>query len=118
MPMDNSELIDLERRFWTSGPEFYREHLAEDCIMVFPGVGILSRDAVLSEIGTASRWNGVLMTDVRVVPLHDAVIVAYAAVARRNGVDAPYLALVSSAYIKQDGAWKLTFHQQSPQAAS
>ena len=114
------QLIELERRFWTAGVEFYETHLATDCVMLFPGAGVLSREAAIAGVaGGGPRWRDIEMKDVRVVVLHDAAaILAYAAVARKDGSQAPYSALVGSVYASQDGAWKLAFHQQSPLAAS
>ena len=99
------QLLELERGFWTAGVEFYEERLARDCVMVFPGAGILSRDAVIAAIAAASRWVDVEMADVHVAPLGEgAAILAYAAEARRDGSANPYSALVSSACVRQHGS--------------
>jgi hypothetical protein len=43
---------------------------------------------------------------------HSGVVV-YSVVARRDRQE-PYSAVISSAYVLRDGAWKLAFHQQTP----
>lgn len=108
-------LLALEERFWTGGVAFYEENLAADCLMVFPGAGVLTREGIIAGIARGARWRQVEMDDVRLVSLSDrAAILAYRATARREGQEGSYVALVSSAYVEQNGAWKLAFHHQSP----
>jgi hypothetical protein len=45
----SNELFDLEKNFWTGNSDFYRQHLADDCMVVFSEMaGLLS---------TAVRFN-------------------------------------------------------------
>jgi hypothetical protein len=54
------------------------------------------------------------MKDPRVVALNqDSGVVVYAVVAQREGED-PYSAVISSTFVREDGAWRLAFHQQTP----
>ena len=46
----------------------------------------------------------------------DTAIVTYEAHAKR-ATGEPYAALVSSGYVKRNGEWKMTFHQQTPRVA-
>ena len=48
---------------------------------------------------------------------HYSVVVVYRATARRAGDAEPYRAQIS-AFVRQDGAWKLAFHQQTPVSES
>ena len=44
----------------------------------------------------------------------DVAALQYRASARREGDDSPYHALVTSVYVRRDGAWRLALHQQTP----
>jgi hypothetical protein len=66
------------------GGAYYREHLADNAL------------------------------DPRVVALtDDSGVLVYRPVAQRAG-KAPYSAVISSTFVRRDGACKLAFHQQSP----
>jgi hypothetical protein len=110
------QLLVLEEQFWKGGAQFYEQHLADDCLMVFQEpVGMLARDAAIETISAGPRWKDVAFEDVRIVPLADsAVTLAYRASARRNDDGSQYSAYASSAYVKRNGSWKLAVHQQTP----
>lgn len=119
--MSEHELIDLERAAWaalcTSGDaatKFYDEVLARDVLMLFPGPMVIDdRQQVVSSMGQAD-WSGFDLKDERVLPLgDDGAVVAYEVVATRPGAD-DYHALLNSTYVREDGAWKLALHQQTP----
>jgi hypothetical protein len=114
-----AELLALEERFWKGDVEFYRRNFTEDSIMAFPPpLGMMAKEATIAAIANSDRWADVAFDDVRLIRLAENVaILAYAADARREGEDARYSAVVSSAYVRQDGTWKLAFHQQTPAAA-
>jgi hypothetical protein len=109
-------LFSLEERFWGSGPDFYRQHLAQGVLMVFPApVGILAKDEVLDAVAQAPRWTSVRFEERWLVQINDATaIIAYKAVARREGDGASYVTFASSTYVREPDAWKLAFHQQTP----
>jgi hypothetical protein len=108
-------LLAIEERFWTDGVEYYREQLASECLMLFPGAGMLTREAIIAGVAGGSRWRNVQIDDAHLVRLgQGSAVFAYRATARREGQAHDYIALVSSVYVEQDGAWKLAFHQQSP----
>ena len=117
--MDNEqELWELEKLFWRGTAEFYGKTLTEDALMVFPGMA-LTKDATVESIGAAPRWKSVDFKDRRVVRLAaDAVLLHYKASARRAGDDKPYEPLCTSGHVNRDGAWKLAFHQQTPEPAA
>lgn len=109
-------LTDLEQRFWTGDSSFYRQTLTQDATMVLPDpTGIVTRDAIIASIQHAPRWNEAGFNDIHVVrPTDDTAVLAYRAVAKREGDPSRYVALASSVYRRQAGEWKLAFHQQTP----
>ena len=111
----DDDLLTLEREFWKGDADFYRRHLSDHAVMVFPEpVGVLTRDQVLAALGSAPRWADVRIDDPRVVGLTgETAILTYKATARREGDAAPYVALVSSVYVNGDGRWLLAFHQHT-----
>jgi Domain of unknown function (DUF4440) len=119
MPRDD-DLLALEREFWTGDADFYRRHLSDHAVMVFPEpAGVLTREQVLEAIASGPRWAEVQMEEPRVVSLtSETAILTYKATARREGDTNPYVALVSSVYVNGDGRWKLAFHQHTVGALS
>jgi hypothetical protein len=106
-------LIDLERRFWRDGADFFRQQLTDDFLMLFPGTGMMRRAEAIDGVAAGQRWDHVEIHDAHTLVLGpDARLLCYQAEAERNGEG--YSALVSSAYVRRDGTWKLAFHQQSP----
>jgi hypothetical protein len=111
----DQDLLDLERQFWKGDAGFYRQHLTDHAVMMFPEpAGVLTRDKILETITSAPRWNDVRIDHVRVVQLTpETALVIYKAAARRAGDAKDYIALASSVYVNQDGSWKLAFHQHT-----
>jgi hypothetical protein len=109
-----TRLLDLERRFWTGTADFYREHLAAEFLMLFPGLGFLDREAAIRGVADGQRWTRVDISDTRLMHLAPgSVLLAYSARAEREGQPA-YHGLVGSGYVEERGSWRLAFHQQSP----
>ena len=112
------ELETLERQGWEalSGPHgaaFYDDLMADDGVMVFPGV-VLDKAATVDAIAGASAWQSFDLTDIRVIEAApDSGFVTYRATAQRAGEE-PYRALMSSVYARRDGRWRLVLHQQTP----
>ena len=115
---DTDELFEIEQGFWLEGEDFFRDHLDSECLLAFPQAGemhgVFPRNQVAATATQSNRWRDLEMGDRRVVRLGDGVaIISYRAdVTRADGV--PYVALVSSGYVRRDGEWKLAFHQHSP----
>ena len=113
-----TELEDLERRGWEalSGPdgaEFYADVMADDGVMVFPGM-VLDKEQTLRAIADAGPWLGFELSDVRVIEAApNTAFIVYAATAQRS-TDAAYRAVMTSGYVRRDGRWLLILHQQSP----
>jgi ketosteroid isomerase-like protein len=114
----HTELVALEQRGWKAlsngtAVEFYDELLTEDACVVVPGM-ILTRAQTLESWQQVPPWVHYELTDERTLPLgDDAAILTYAGTARRSEGE-PYSARFTSVYVRQDGRWKLAFHQQTP----
>lgn len=114
------DLIALEHEAWealsTSGEAaaaFYGERLARDVVMLLPGDMVIDDRAAVVESMQGPPWDAYSLGDERVVELApDAAVVAYRGQARRGGHD--YAALFTSTYRREDGAWRLAIHQQTP----
>jgi hypothetical protein len=117
MTVEN-DLLALERQFWTGDGEFYRRNLDEQCLVAFTEMaGVKGRNDIASMIDAdKTRWQDVKLEKKGFVDLGNGVaLLSYEAQARK--ADRTYKAIVSSGYVKRDGAWKMAFHQQTPLAA-
>ena len=114
------DVVELERAAWralSAGGDAAADHfddvLADEVLMLLPAGMVIDdrRQAIDSMRG--APWDGVAVTDERVLELHDhTVVVAYRATARRG--EQVYEALFNSTYTRVNGAWKLSLHQQTP----
>ena len=103
-----------EQEFWLGGADVYRQHMADDAALVFPGM-VLTKAQAIDSIANGARWTSVSFTEQRLVTLTpDAVVLIYRGSGRREPQAAPYSAMVSSVYVRRDGEWRLALHQQSP----
>ncbi|MDP1846302.1 MAG: nuclear transport factor 2 family protein [Solirubrobacteraceae bacterium] len=114
------ELVALETDGWralsadgAAAQEFYGRVLDETVVMLLPGgLRLTDRAAILESMGGAP-WASFALEDPQVLRLgEDGALVVYGVVAVRDGAE--YSALVSSAYVRRDGAWRLVGHQQTP----
>jgi hypothetical protein len=111
------ELEALERQGWValSGPNgaaFYGNVMADNGLMVFPGI-VMDKGAALDAIRGASPWSTFELRNVRSTADESVGLVTYEATAQRG--DGPlYQAVMSSVYVRQGTEWKLLLHQQSP----
>ncbi len=113
------ELFAIEEGFWLQGRDHFLEHVDERCLLAFPQAGemhgVRTRQEVAATASTQpGRWRDLNVSDRHLLRLADgAAVISYRAdVLRFDGE--PYAAMVSSAYVKRDGGWKLAFHQHSP----
>jgi hypothetical protein len=112
------ELEELERRGWEalSGPDgaaFYRDAMADDGVMVFPGM-VLDKPATLEVMARVAPWASFELHDVQEIRVSaDCGMVVYQADAQRSG-ETPYHADMTSVYVRRDDRWQLVLHQQSP----
>jgi hypothetical protein len=111
------ELLVMERKFWTEGATFFRDHADAACLVAFTSMtAVMDRDALAATVKNAPRWRAIEM-DMKgfVSPQPELAILSYRASAERAD-GKRYTALVSSAYAKRAEGWKLAFHQQTPLA--
>jgi hypothetical protein len=111
------ELLSIERQLWSGGAGAYHEHLDDHCLVAFTEMaGVMTREQVAGTVEGGPRWRDVEI-DVEGVlePTSDTAFLTYRARARR-GESESYRAVVSSGYVRRDGAWKLMLHQQTPLA--
>jgi hypothetical protein len=107
------ELWQLEERFWRDGVEVYEEFLAPEALMVFPGIGIMDRAAIIDSLRHAPRWTQLAITEPHALCTENTAVLAYRAEARR-GDEAPYRAHCSSTYVPGPQGWLMLAHQQTP----
>lgn len=109
-----TDLIAAEREMWEGGPQAFRDHLDERCMVAFPQMaGVQDREAIAGQ-ARDGRWT-IAKLEPRgfLQPAEDAAAVAYECTATDSDGQT-YRALVGSTYVKRDGEWKLAFHQQTP----
>lgn len=111
----DQDLLALEKGFWTEGADYYREHVDEACLLAFTEMaGLHSNEEIASMNPGAGNWSDVTLQERGLVELSDrTVILTYEVNAKRKSGE-PYRAVVSTAYVKRDGDWKMAFHQQTP----
>lgn len=110
-----AEIWALEQGFWTEGPEHYRAHMHDACLMALPPpAGIMTGREILAAIEAAPRWRSVNMHGRSLArPSPGAIVVAYQAEGVREG-EPPYRAICSSTYHRAGDGWRLIQHQQTP----
>lgn len=120
MPL-REELLELELAGWnalsSSGGEassFYGGILDERCLMLLPGgIVIESREEAVSSMQQGPPWDSFELDQARILELVDDVaVLAYRASAHRG--ESRYRAWINSTYIRREGEWRLTLHQQTP----
>ncbi len=111
--MDDTQAWAFEERFWLEGSSIYDGLLDPECLMAFPGMGVMRAADILESLKGAPRWASVEMTGRTVGRPGDALIVlGYTAEGRRNGA-APYRSFCTSTYRTDGGTWRLVQHQQT-----
>jgi hypothetical protein len=115
------DLVELEKQGWRAlssegdaGRRFYRSILRDDAVMLFPGgFRLEGKQEILASLA-AQPWQSWQIEAAQVIALtENASALAYRVTARRQGSE-PYVALVSSTYVRSEGEWKLVLHQQTP----
>lgn len=114
-----AELLELERAFWeasSSGDgEFYRTRAAPDALYVFPGpTGVLTNEECAGVVdGNDTPWEWFRIADPRFLRIADAAwVLTYTSRAQHQG-GRPFSMRVSTLYRRDEGEWKLAFHQQT-----
>jgi hypothetical protein len=114
-----AHLINIERKLWTNNADFYKDNLDEDCLLVFPDTGVITRDvavdAIRKENAEGRRWAEVKFDDIRKLRLTDDVaLLNYRVTARWEHQQSGTTLLANSIYVRRDNAWRLAHHQQTP----
>lgn len=112
---NQEDLLTREAAFWNGDAAFYRDNLADSCLVALVEMaGVFSKEQVASTVTSGRRWRDVAIKAKGFLePTPGVAILSYEAEAvRANGET--YAALVSSCYVRLDGSWKLAFHQQTP----
>ena len=113
--MAEDELLEIEREFWEAEPTFHDAHY-DDRFVGIVGDTIMGKDESVRSVAEVPPLRSLEMEDVRTVrPTDDTVVVAYRAIADREGRDT-YRALVGSVYVRRDGEWRNIVHQHTPLA--
>jgi Domain of unknown function (DUF4440) len=114
------ELLQLERgpggavTSSEAATRFYAENLAAHVLMLLPGAVMLDDRKTIIESMDGAPWASFELADERVLRLGETfAVVAYRATAQREGAE-PYSAPFNSTYVREDNAWRLAVHQQTP----
>jgi hypothetical protein len=109
------DLLSIEHELWTGDAEAYRQNLDRDCLIAFTEMaGVSKRDEVAGTVEGTPRWRDIdIEVEGVLQPTDDVALLTYRARAVR-GENERYGALISSGYVRRDGAWKMMFHQQTP----
>jgi hypothetical protein len=107
------DLLAIETELWTGGPDAFRRHTDEQCLVVFAEMAAaMSRDDV-AKTAEKGRWKDVKMKEKGLARLTDeSVVISYECTATRKDGQ-PHHAYVSSGYVRRSDGWKLAFHQQT-----
>lgn len=103
-----------EEAWWTLGAAEARRRAHPSCVMAL-AQGLLQGEEIFAALDTTPRWQAVAMLERRVVEGEDAVVLAYRARAERQG-EAPYEAICTSTWVRQQDGWRLIQHQQTAPA--
>jgi hypothetical protein len=106
------ELLEIEHTLAVGGGDEYREHLADDAVVIIPAQALDKRETVAA-MDRSPGWDEVEISDPEVREIGDQGAVLTYRFRGQRGEDA-YGALMTSAYSKNGSGWKLVLHQQTP----
>ena len=111
---DTDTLWSIEKALWLGGANAYEQHMAPECIMVFPApAGIMTGPDILKAVRQAPRWDSVEFDQQHTSILGtNACLLAYVGRGLR-GTDT-YEAFCSSSYRRRPQGWAIVQHQQTP----
>jgi hypothetical protein len=115
MMASEKELLEIEKGFWTLGEGYFKAHADKECLVAFPEMARAMSNADLAATAkNPNRWRDLKM-DLKgmVEPGSDVVMLTYEAHATRESGE-PYVALVSTGYVRRANGWKMMFHSQTP----
>lgn len=115
-----SELIDIERQGWNSlcdstGADFYGQLMTDDGVMVLANGAALDREQVIASLRDAPPWSRFELSEERVIAAGpESAVLHYLGRAFRQGDEDPFVARMSSLYVRRQGEWRLALYQQTP----
>ncbi len=117
------ELIELEHAGWRSlcdgtGGDFYGDIMTADGVMILAHGYALTRTEVIASLADAPPWERYEIDDAKVFPLaEDVASVVYTGRGFRPH-EPPFVAVMSSTYVRTEGRWRLVIYQQTPVPAA
>lgn len=112
------ELLALEKQGWAAlcdgtAADFYGSLMTDDGVMVLANGQVMTRDEVVAALRDSPTWKSFEMADPRPVPVGtDVTALVYTASAHRDG-GPPFVAAMSSVYVRRAGSWRLALYQQT-----
>lgn len=87
--MSDDDLMEMERRFWLEGGDFFAENADEATIWILPkDHGIVDHATARELIDKEGRWDSVEFGEVRRNDLGDGVsVIAYEATGTKDGAE-------------------------------
>lgn len=111
---DDTELLELERRFWLDSVGFCHDHMSRDASFEFlPPVGRLSASDAMKRLKLAPRYAEVEFADVTLARRDDSAMICYR-VAGWGERAQPEIAFCSSTYRRAPDGWLLVNHRREP----
>jgi hypothetical protein len=114
-----TELLKLENAGWSAlcegtGSAFYGDIMTPDGVMVIADGSVMSRDEVVLALGSSPPWQSYEIDVPRLVAIgDDARALIYRGTGRRAD-HPPFVAMMTSVYVRAGDAWKLALFQQTP----
>lgn len=112
-------LLKLEHAGWSSlcdgtGGAFYRDMMTPDGVMIVADGSVMTRDEAALALGSSRPWSSYEIDVPRMVPISDdAHALIYRGTGRRDG-ETPFVAMMTSVYVRAGEDWKLALYQQTP----
>jgi hypothetical protein len=113
------ELLTLEHAGWSAlcdgtAGSFYREHMTPDGVMVVADGSVMTRDEVALALRSSPSWQSYEIDVPRMVRIgDDARALIYRGTGHREG-EPPFVAMMTSVYVRDGEDWKLALYQQTP----
>ncbi|ADB51812.1 nuclear transport factor 2 family protein [Conexibacter woesei] len=106
------ELSAIERELAAGDGDTYRRRLTDDAVVIVPGMR-LDKAECAAAMDDSQGWDAVAFEQERAVALDaTAALLTYRFDGARGSVR--YTALMSSVYVRREGAWLMALHQQTP----
>jgi hypothetical protein len=109
------DLLALDESLARGTGDDYRARLTDDAVVLLPGIGALDRETCAAAVDAdpGPPWGDITITEPRLLTLgEDAAAIAYRFASARGAT--PYVALMSSVYVRDGDGWQLALHQQTP----